>query len=291
MPEPTAVATPNPEQTTTQTQGQQSSTSDTQTATQRTAADPNAGRQTDDRNQGIIRDLQNERRARQDLERRFKELQDTNTARDQRLTQAITGNPAVDAEEQQVREAFARLYPRLARLASELSDDQFEKLVNLADRAEGLEQTTNWQWEKHGKDMIDSVHTAVTDLIGGELSVRQKRTIGRAYADAAGANNPPDRNGQIALTDEQAEFLQRHNSGDRTLVQEFAKQWIDDWFEPARRSVTATEVERTSRRVPRGGDRSVGTTPKKPIDFKDPKAVEDAMVESFRSHGGSFGDK
>jgi hypothetical protein len=85
------------------------------------------------------------------------------------------------------------------------------------------------------------------------------------------------------------EFLRRHEEGDPTLVKEFAKQWIEDWFEPARRKVTANEVGRT-RAVPGGRDRSVALNGGKKIDYTNPKAIEDAMVESFKSHGGTFGD-
>ena len=294
MPEATIVQTPESGQPQQATQPQPTQTQPTQpsdqTATQRTAADPNAGRQTDPRDQGLIRDLQTERKARQALEQQLKEFRESSAARDQRLTQAITGTPAEDAETQELRAALAKAFPRLAHLAYEMSDEQFGKFLGLADHADALEQTTNWQWERHSQTMIDSVHAEVQKALGGELSDRQKKRIARAYADEAGAGNPLDGNGNpLNITQEQVKFLQRHNAGDKTLVAEFVKQWLDDWYEPARRAVTATEVGR-QKRVPSGRDRSIGTQQKKPLDFKDEKAVADAMVESFRSHGGVFGD-
>ena len=124
--------------------------------------------------------------------------------------------------------------------------------------------------------MLDSVIDGVLQKVGGDdLTARQKKAIVRYYVGEAESDET---------------FLTRHEQGDPTLVDEVVKAILEDWYEPARRSVTATEVQRTNRRVPRGADRSVGTTGKKKLDFKDQKAVEDAMVESFRSHGGQFGD-
>jgi hypothetical protein len=120
--------------------------------------------------------------------------------------------------------------------------------------------------------MVDSLVKEVSDAVGGDLNERQIRSLSRAYV-AEAESNP--------------EFLQRHQRGDRTLIAEFAKQWMDDWFEPARRRATADAVN-GNRRVPSGRDRTVQTTPPKAVNFKDAKSVEDAMVESFRSHGGRF---
>ena len=254
-----------------QTQGQQTQTTD-QSATQRTAADPNAGRQTEPRDQGLIRDLQSERKARQALELRIKELSDQQTARDQRLTHAIAGTTPVDAEEKQIREAFAQLYPGLAKL----TDEQIGKLLALSEKAQTFEETSTHIWDKHSRQMIDSVIGKVAERLGGKdgkLSDRQRKAVVRFYVGEAEADE---------------NFLSRHTDGDPTLVDEVVNAFVEDWFEPARRSVTATEVQRTSRRVPRGNDRSVGITGKKPLDFKDEKAVADAMVESFRAHGGTF---
>jgi hypothetical protein len=147
-----------------------------------------------------------------------------------------------------------------------------ETLQGLMENSQGVQEATQHHWQAHGRQMLGSLTEAVAEEIGGELTDRQKKALTRAYVAEAEAN---------------PEFLQRHEQGDPKLTQEFAKQWVEDWFEPARKQVITQEVARR-RPVPNGRDRNVQTTPPKKIDFKDPKAVEDAMVESFRSHGGRF---
>ena len=235
-------------------------------------APANGGQPDDARQRGILADLQKERRARQELENRVRQ-HEADLAAERRRVQALAGvtpSSPEDAELQEVRQQFARVFPGLAKL----TDQQIETLLQNANQAQTLQQTVQHHWESHGRSMLDSLTKEVSDAFGGELSERQIKSLSRAY---------------IAEAESDPEFLARHERGDKALLKEFAKQWTDDWFEPARRHVTAATVNQ-QRRVPSGRDRTVQTTPAKAIDFKNPKAVEDAMVESFKSHGGRFGD-
>lgn len=255
------------------TEGQTQQTDKTQQAsTQRPGAAKESG--DDARQRGILADLQKERQARQQLEKRLQEHERARSEQDRRIREAVIGEKPEEAEARQVREALYQLSPRLAKL-DQLSDEQFEGLLNSIGVAETVEQSELRGWTKHGRQMLDSVSEKVAEKLGGDLSERQRKALGRFYVGEAEADPA---------------FLQRHEAGDPKLIEEVAQQFLEDWFEPARRSVTQTEVNRTSRRVPSGKDRGVVTQGKKKIDFKDPKAVEDAMVESYRSHGGQFGD-
>lgn len=258
----------------TQTQTPPSSTSQgsqTQPSTQAPAPGSNAGGSTDDaRNRGILADLQRERRARQEAETRATQ-REAELASERRRVQALAGvtpqSPEAQ-EEEEVRARVIKLFPVLGKL----NDEQLDAMLAGQNDVASARQLVHQQWENHGRQMIDSIVSEVSDAVGGDLTERQAKALTRAYV-AEAESNP--------------EFLARHERGDKNLIKEFAKAWVEDWFEPARRRVTADAMSQ-NRRVPSGRDRTVQTTPPKAIDFKNPKAVEDAMVESFRSHGGRF---
>lgn len=225
----------------------------------------------DDRqNAGLIADLQKERKARQELEKQVAAHTAELEARQRRIQVLAGVNPQSDEEVEleQVRARVKQLFPVLGKL----DEKQLENLLALSERAGGIEEATQHHWTAHATQMLDALQSAVAEEIGSDLTDRQKKALARAYVAEAEAN---------------PEFLERHQAGDKKLVEEFAKAWIEDWFEPARKAVVTTEINR-QKRVPNGRDRSVQTTAPKKVDFKDPKAVEDAMVESFKSHGGRF---
>lgn len=236
---------------------------------QQQTGDPNAAR----RDQGVLADLQKERKQRQALEQRLRD-QETALENERRRVQALAGvtpQSDSDAEAAVVREQFAKLFPGLARLNNE---QLLERLEGLLSQADVHEDTTKRYWADRARQMTSGVIERVSKELGGELSERQISRIRSAYAAAAEAD---------------PEFLARHEAGDQKLIEEFAKEWIEDWFEPARRKVVTNEVGRL-RPVPGGRDRSINAAAGagKKLDFKNEKDVEDAMVASFRQHGGTF---
>ena len=128
-------------------------------------------------------------------------------------------------------------------------------------------------WGKHGNSMVTRVTKELSKEFGGDLTKRQIDTITQAY---------------VLRAQSDPEFLQRHEDGDDTLVTDFAKDWLEDWFEPAKRKVTSQEANRF-RPVPGGKDRSIVNHGEKKIDVNDPKAVEDLLVAGFKERGGEFG--
>jgi hypothetical protein len=235
-----------------------------------TPASTQANRGDDSQQRGLIADLQKERQARQRLEQQFAQLQG-NLDAERRRVQALAGvNPksAEEVELDTIRERIVKMFPALGRL----TEEQLDEFAALKNNAASVEEATQHHWTVHSRGMLGNLYESVAKEVGSDLTERQKNAIGRAYL-AAAESNP--------------EFLARHESGDPKLIEEFAKAWIDDWFEPARKAVVQTEARRF-RPVPGGRDRTVQTTPAKAIDFKNAKAVEDAMVESYRKHGGGF---
>lgn len=243
------------------------------TVTPGTPARPAGNAADDEQRRGMLADLQKERTARQAAERRAAQ-HETDLATERRRIQALVGaNPksTEDTEIDAIRARFAQVFPGL----SKLSDVQIEKLLATAERGDSLEEATQHHWQTHGRQMLSSVVTDLSDAIGGDLTERQQKQVKQAFARQA---------------EEDPAFLARYESGDPTLVKEFVKQFVEDWFKPALRQVTAGALGQ-QRRVPNGNGRSVtpGATAKK-IDFNKPKDVEDAMVEAFARHGGSFGE-
>jgi len=141
-------------------------------------------------------------------------------------------------------------------------------------QAASFREETTARWSRHGEQMLGSVVDAISKELGGTLTDRQTNRIKQAYVAEAEAN---------------PEFLARHEKGDPKLIAEFVKNFSEDFFEPMRRKAVAAESTRM-RGVPSGRDRSVATVGGKKIDFGNSKSVEDAMWESFKSHGGSVGE-
>jgi len=219
----------------------------------------------------FIADLQKERKQRQAYEQQVAAI---TSERDQerRRVQALAGvNPqsGEEVEAEQIRAKINQLYPVLGKL----TDTQVDRLLKLADSGDSLEQATNHHWATHGRQMLESVVTAAAKSFGGKLSDRQTSRLKAAYVQEA-ENSP--------------EFLARHEQGDPTLIDEFIKDWNEDWFEPAKRNAQAGAVNQF-RRVPSGRDRSIAGIGEKPIDVNDANAVEDLLVKGFRERGGEFG--
>jgi len=217
---------------------------------------------------GLTTDLQKERKARQQYERDLAAARAELEAERKRV-QALAGvNPKSEqeAEEEAIKQRLEALgYPRLTQ-------EDLDAIRELRATQSNLSETTQHYWVQHGRQMVGGVQAEIEKELGGKLTERQAKRIAAEYAREA-ENNP--------------EFLDRHEKGDKTLIAEFAKQLIEDWFEPARRKVTQQETQRF-RPVPSGKDRGIVTHGDKKIDVTDPKQVEDFLVKGFRERNGDF---
>lgn len=254
-PSPTPAATPNP--------------------------DPTPGNKGGDdwekRFKGIQGDLQKERQARQKYEADLKAAR-AETEAERRRVQALAGVATPSAEEaelEQIRAQAGRaITPEWILKQLGLTQDEFNEIKESRKDRARLADMEKHYWGKHGTAMVADVSKALSKEYGGDLSKRQLDTITKAY---------------VLRAQQDPEFLERHESGDATLVEEFAKEWLEDWYEPAKRRITSQEAGRF-RPVPNGQGRSL--TPgqgEKKIDVKDDKAVADLLVAGFRERGGEFG--
>jgi len=214
---------------------------------------------------GIQADLAKERKQRQEYEQQAKRYQAQYEA-EQKRVQALAGlspKSESEAETEAVRARFAELFPHLAKLTPE-AIQRFEEAQEDRQRLQDMERH---YWGKHGNAMIADVTKELTATFGGELNKRQVETITRAY---------------VLRAQQDPEFLQRHEAGDESLVKEFAKEWVEDWFEPARRQVTKTQVGQF-RPVPSGQGRNIVNQGEKKIDVTNNDQVMD-----FISAGRQF---
>ena len=219
---------------------------------------------------GLIAETQKERAARQTALKDLQERESRLAERDRQIAALTNSKIPTKAEldEQEIRAHIEALYPGLKGLTPEV----LEELQELRTQGQQMQSFTERQMTKHSRQMLASVHKGVAEQLGGgELTPSQIRKINAAYI--AEAENP--------------EFLERHDNGDPKLVEEFVKSYLDDFVEPIRRKVTATEVNR-NRNVPFGRDRSLPLQGGKPVDVTDPKAIEDILVKGFLDKGGQF---
>ena len=217
----------------------------------------------DPRAKGMFADLQRERKARQDFERRLAESDARGTERDRQIA-ALTNSRIPSKEEadaDQIKQRFSELFPHLGELTAE----DIEALRELKDQRGQLQQAIVDQYANHSRRILSEVHKKIGAELG-DLTPRQRARINAAYLQEAEAN---------------PEFLERHNNGDATLVDEFVKAYLEDTAEPIRRKLTAAEVSR-QRAVPNGGRREIRNAQDKPIDVTDDKAVMDLIMESRR---------
>lgn len=237
----------------------------------------NAG-DTDARFKGIQTDLAKERKTRQALERQIQELTNRYSERDRQF-QALAGVKQPTADEQEaetIRSQFKKIFPELG----ELTADDIKALRELASKRGDIEAVERNHWNRHGQSMVDTLAKEVSDFIGGELTDKQRRALVASYI--TDVQQDKEQNG------DEGELYGKYTSGDVAHLKEYAKAWAEDWLTAAKRKVTAQNVGQF-RAVPRSGDRSITTTGGKKIDVTDNKAVEDLLVEGFRSRGGEFG--
>lgn len=183
-----------------------------------------------------------------------------------------------ELEMEEVRNALFKVHPALAKL----SDEMVEKLVRIAENGDQLEETNKTIWRNHGMKMIRNAQDTIADRLNVEsLTERQKQRIGREYVmyieDLAKSGD--------------TEIMRRHEAGDEKLIEEFAKAFLEDWQESIRKSVV-TEATGPRRPIPSGRGRSVVVgTQKKKINYNNTEEFGNALVESFKDHGGTFGER
>lgn len=155
-------------------------------------------------------------------------------------------------ETEDIRAAMHEMFPHLKALEG-LTAEQLQEVFEAAASAKTTSQAS---WERHAEEMFTALETEAGSKIGSEkLTPTQQRAIRRAYREEAqitlAARKKAAESGDTSY-DLRGDFISRHERGDKSLIKEFVKAFMDDWYEPAVRSVTAKQAQRNSRPIPRG---------------------------------------
>lgn len=223
-----------------------------------------------ERERGLLNETKKEREQRQKLEKQVQELQSNFDRERKRIKLMLADEPQSEEEQETaaIRAQFAKVFPHLAKL----TDEQVQKILTATEETGNAREVIDHTWQQHARRMVDSVVEGISEE-AGDLSPRQRQKVVSLF---------------ISTIESNPELGERYKKGDPTLIKEFVAEYVEDFVTPAKRSATNAEVNRF-RPVPRGGDRNVrNTPPAAKIDFSNEKAVEDAMVASYKSHGGSF---
>lgn len=190
---------------------------------------------------------------------------------------------AEEAQRKEVKNLILEMFPELGEIST--LKEQNQTALSQAQQAQVA------HWERHSTAMFNDLEREVADALGVEkLTDTQVKRLRAAYIqDAQDAVNARFVNvgGQWLLKegyDFSNDFMSRHEAGDKSLIKEFVKGYVGEWFEPARRQVTA-QVTRRSRPVPGGGRSGQPITKTPEINYNDENAFKQALINARRGGG------
>lgn len=199
----------------------------------------------------------------------------------EKRTRALVGVEPSDpkaAEAEEIRTVLYGMFPQLKAL-EKLNVEQLEQVFEAAEAAQSTSRAT---WERHATGMLEDLESQAATALGSDkLTPTQQKHLRRAYreeAQAAADARQVDEQGR-ATDPTGNDFLSRHERGDKSLIKEFVKAFLDDWFEPARRSVTAASARRNMRPIPRGErTRLPVATGAAKVDLSDNNEFKKALI-------------
>lgn len=238
----------------------------------------------EDRTDWVPRSRLNEQSAAQKaLQAKIDGLESQLTEHNNRVKQVFgVGAPsAEEAEAEKIREALYQIAPGLKHL-DKLSEEQLQAVLDAATNAQS--STQNY-WDRHTTVMQDDLKTEVASQLGIEkLTETQTKRLLSAYRDeVVGAWRSREAAVKRGEAVDPNDAVGRHERGDKTLIKEFAKAFLEDFFVPARRSVQAQNQQRF-RPVPRGERTRQAVTRPPEINYNDEDAFKKALLEA-RSGG------
>ena len=191
-----------------------------------------------------------------------------------------------DAELQETRELFFKTFPEFGHL-KDLSKDDIAELLDAAREARG---SANATWARHREEMRAELDDVAAELLRTDkLTEQQSKRLWRAFREEAREQAQARAKAERAedsTYDFENDFVARYERGDKTLLEEFAKSFNEEWVTPARRTATAAVVTRGTRPVPRGERTRPAITQGPPnINYNDDDAFKKAMGAA-RSGGG-----
>ena len=209
-----------------------------------------------------------------------------------RRVQALAGVNPQDpkaAEEQEVVDTISRIleakYPGM-KILEKLTPEQFESVLQ---SAQGSATAADAYWDRHRDAQFDSLYGEAQKVLSVEkLSDKQQRQIRDAYAaEYRACMGERARLAQDGRQPEPNDFVARHLRSDPSLAKEFVKEFLNEWFEPARRTVTQSTVRRQSRPVPNGGRGETVVTRLPEMDLSTEDGFKKAMAAARAANSGA----
>lgn len=213
---------------------------------------------------------------------------ETALEQERKRVRALSGveprNPQ-EEEANEVRQAVLKLFPNLELLEG-LSKEQLDEV---RDAAKTARQASAATWERHTTSLLNDLYGEAADKLGVEkLSESQEKRLKNAYRDSA-AECLEERRAAVKRGEREdvqtqrgdADFIARHESGDKTFLKDFVKAYLDDFYEPAKRSVNVANARRNMRPVPRGErSRSILTQGAEQLDLTNDEQFKKAMAQA-----------
>lgn len=143
---------------------------------------------------------------------------------------AIVGvQPPKDPQADAVRQQFASLFPKLAKL-----EEKGEDIFGLIERSGDLEAQTTHYWQSYANQTMDRLYAHAQESLGAPLTEEGKRQLHASFT------------GFISSSPE----LSARYSQDPSIVEDFWKQFTTSFIDPVRRSSAAQVVARVPGALP-----------------------------------------
>jgi len=178
----------------------------------------------------------------------------------QRRIAALAGvapqNPD-DVEAQKIADAFFAI-PQFAHLRY-ITPEFLQSVGALLQDGSSIAAARDHVWNSHTDRFLDDLDAAFASEIGvDKLTVGQQGKLRAAF----GALIPDERTNPEA----HAIFARRYEANDRSLIEEFVKEYVSDMLEPARRQATIPTFRRP---VPRSGPTAPVVTQRAKPDYSN----------------------
>lgn len=231
-------------------------------------------------------------RARQAAEQKAQELEQALEVERKRVRAALGVDPKDPKAEEatEMREALKGILTELGLDLDALKGLNKQQVQALLQGSEHATAAANTLYDRHRDEMFDKVEGEIRGKLRlDKLTPRQIEQVRSAYAQrCAESYQTRERLIQQGRENEidDNDFIGRHLKSDPALVTEFVADFLGDWYEPARRTVSQGVVRRQGRPVPSGGRSGEPVVTKVPeIDFNDANAFGKALVEARKAGG------
>lgn len=214
-------------------------------------------------------------------------LEAENTRLKQQIAQTlgIPSGQVSDARTEGIKEELLKIFPQLKTLGG-LSDEQLQQLLQTPGQVAQTNDFVQRGYQKHANQVVKDIVGKVNEALGSDLSDRATKNLRSAFASFIE---------EEAIRSQQqggpTDTFQKYLDGDEGLIEAFAKEWVDDYVEPAKRRATAQAAQRTNVRVPDSKGRGQMTQVVKPQKFESWDDRLDYAAKLAKERGVAFGNQ